>query len=446
MKFKIKLLKDWGEFKADSILEVDEATKKELIDAETAEDYDAILAKQAKDADIKEIVVSAIKEIFPEGANSKADEAGKAGSGAETGTTVEEKMAFKSLGDQLNAVALFKKEGHKESGQRLDAMVKIATAQGLNEAVDSEGGFLVQTDIQADLESIAFETGILAQLALRIPVSATANAHEWMAVKDDNRTDGNRRGGITVKRLHEATAGGGSKPKFERRRMVLEKLEGHYFSTEELLQDVSALTTEVGAWFGEEFGFVMDDEMIRGTGAGEMLGILNSDALVTVAKESGQTLETVNAENVEKMFQQMWPNSVGSGKARWYINQEVQFQLWQMQHTVGTGGLPVFLRPSGIAEAPFGMLLGVPIVVLEQATKLGEVGYIILADFSQYKLVEKGGITSTSSIHVRFLEGETVFKFTMRNNGQPKWRTSLTPANARSGFKVSPFVTLAIRD
>lgn len=40
---------------------------------------------------------------------------------------------------------------------------------------------------------------------------------------------------------------------------------------------------------------------------------------------------------------------------------------------------------------------------LEQYSAVGEVGDIIIADKSQYLLIDKGGINAASSIHVRFL-------------------------------------------
>jgi HK97 family phage major capsid protein len=74
---------------------------------------------------------------------------------------------------------------------------------------------------------------------------------------------------------------------------------------------------------------------------------------------------------------------------------------------------------------------------------LGTVGDIILADFSQYAIVRKGGLNSASSIHVKFLTDEMTFKFSMRVNGKPMWKNVLTPAKGSN--TLSPFVTLQTR-
>jgi len=72
---------------------------------------------------------------------------------------------------------------------------------------------------------------------------------------------------------------------------------------------------------------------------------------------------------------------------------------------------------------------------------LGDIAFL---DASQYILAQKGGIDQASSIHVRFLNDETVLRFVQRIDGQPLWNSPLTPADA-SAATLSPFVFLAVR-
>jgi len=65
-----------------------------------------------------------------------------------------------------------------------------------------------------------------------------------------------------------------------------------------------------------------------------------------------------------------------------------------------------------------------------------------LGDFSQY-LVAEIPAQFLSSIHVRFLNDEGVFRFRFRVDGQPSWSGPITPKN--SSTTESPFVTLAER-
>ena len=171
------------------------------------------------------------------------------------------------------------------------------------------------------------------------------------------------------------------------------------------------------------------------------LGVLNSGALVSVAKESGQALNTVVAENLEKMWARMPAGNLGS--AEWYINMNVWPQLFQLAHDVGTGGVPVFMPPGGLSQAPFGTIFGRPITPIEQCESLGTKGDVLFMDLSEYVLIEKGGIETASSIHVQFVADELTFRFILRTNGQPKLDTTLAPFKGTDN--LSPFVSLDTR-
>jgi HK97 family phage major capsid protein len=232
-----------------------------------------------------------------------------------------------------------------------------------------------------------------------------------------------------------------STPKFRQIDLNLHKLIGLLYSTDELLQDATALESIIMEAFPNVFGFKLDEAIFRGTGVGQPKGIMATGPKVQVAKETGQVAKTIVAENIEKMYARMWTPSLS--KAAWFINQDCWPTIFQLHHVVGTGGVPMFIPSGGLSQAPFGTLLGRPIIPIEQAATVGSVGDITFADFNQYKLIDKGGIASDSSIHVRFEYDESVFRFVMRVDGQPLWATALTPAQGSN--TVSPFITLAAR-
>jgi HK97 family phage major capsid protein len=193
--------------------------------------------------------------------------------------------------------------------------------------------------------------------------------------------------------------------------------------------------------FPEEFGFLVDAAIFSGTGAGQPLGILNSGAVVQVAKEAGQAADTVVAENVSKMWARMWAPSRRTSV--WLINQDVEPQLDLLSVPSGAFGMPVYMPPGGLSEAPYGRLKGRPVMVIEHCETVGDAGDIVLADFSQYLLADKNGVETATSIHVQFLTDETVFRFVYRVDGEPVWNAALTPAKGSN--TLSPFVKLAAR-
>jgi HK97 family phage major capsid protein len=222
--------------------------------------------------------------------------------------------------------------------------------------------------------------------------------------------------------------------------MKLEKLTGLYYATDELLQDAAALTAEVNGWYNEEFAFVCADAVFNGSGAGQPLGILNAPALVTVAQESGQGVDSIVHANLANMYTRMTPSE--RMKAKWYMNNDVWSQLLTLEDSGSTR--PIFMGPGNqIMDAPNGTIYGRPIEVVEHCATLGDVGDIVFASLGRYRMIEKGGVDQTTSIHVRFLQGETAFKFKKRLNGEPRERTAITPANGT--VTTSPFVALATR-
>jgi len=341
------------------------------------------------------------------------------------------KGRFANFGEQLIAVYNAAQPNRPVIDERL-----LNSASGANESVPSDGGFLVQTDFATELLKNAYETGILAPKCKKIPISTNANGLKINALDDSSRANGARWGGIQTYWENEADQLIASKPKFRTMDLSLKKLTGLCYATDELLQDASALQSVITQGFAEEFGFKIDDVILNGTGSGQPLGILNSPALVTVEKENGQT-DKITVENLIKMWSRCWGRS--RSNAVWYINQELEPYLY----TLKVGDKPVYIPAGGLSERPYGTLFGRPVVPLEQCSAAGSVGDIILGDLSQYLLIDKGGINAASSIHVRFLYDESVFRFIYRVDGQPIWNKPITPYKGSS--TLSPFVTLAAR-
>jgi HK97 family phage major capsid protein len=309
--------------------------------------------------------------------------------------------------------------------------------------VDSDGGFLVQSDFTTELLRLTHDTAQLAGRCRHIPIGLNSNRLEAPIIDETSRATGSRWGGIQVYRSHEAGTVTAAKPQFGEFVLKLEKMMGICYVTEENMSDSTQLTAIIQQGFSEEFGFKMDDEVVRGTGVGEMLGVLNSAALISVAKETGQSDYTIEFDNILKMWSRMYarsrPNSV------WVINQECEPQLYAMSMPVGTGGVPVYMPANGISGSPYATLMGRPVIPVEHASALGDVGDIMLLDLSQYLIIDKGGLSAAESVHVKFLYDETAYRFTMRNNGKPIWKTPLTPYKGGSSFTLSPFVALAAR-
>jgi len=127
----------------------------------------------------------------------------------------------------------------------------------------------------------------------------------------------------------------------------------------------------------------------------------------------------------------------------WVVNRDTLPQIVTMSIAIGTGGVLVYMPPTGIAGNIYGTLFGIPVIPIEQCETLGTSGDIMLVDMSQYAMADKGSLKTAASMHVRFEYNEMAFRFTYRADGQPLKTKATTPF--RGADTVSPFVTLATR-
>lgn len=356
---------------------------------------------------------------------------------AEVQQTQGQPTRFRSFGEQMLAVIRA-----EQPGRAVDPRLNTRAVSGMSEGMPSDGGFLVQTDFASELLRRAYETGQLASRCRRIPISGNANGLKINAIDEISRADGSRWGGVRAYWTPEAGDKTNATPSFRQMELSLKKLTGLAYVTDELLSDANALESVLMTAFSEEFGFKLDDAILNGDGAGKPLGVMASPALVSVSKEAGQPADTLQPENIIKMWSRCYNRS--RLNAVWFINQDIEPQLFTLGIQVGTGGSTVYMPPGGLSGQPYGTLFGRPVIPVEQCATLGDKGDILLADLSQYVLIEKGGVQSASSIHVRFVNDESVFRFVYRVDGQPIWHSALTPFKGSSNT-VSPFVTLDAR-
>jgi len=208
--------------------------------------------------------------------------------------------------------------------------------------------------------------------------------------------------------------------------------------TEELLEDAPRLAARLSVKAPAAVRWKLNEAIRYGTGVGQPLGYMNSKALVTVAKESGQTMKLV-AENVANMVSRLLPSSFN--RAHWEINPELLSALMMLK----IGDMPIWTPPStGFNNAPGGFLLGRPIRFTEHARALGTVGDIQLIDpYGYYMPVKQGGLKFAQSMHLKFDTNEQALRWTFRAGGQTKLSKPVAP-NHGSATK-SHFVTLGAR-
>ncbi len=353
----------------------------------------------------------------------------------------EAKKPFANLGEQMVAVI-----GSARPGAAIDPrLLRInAAVTGSNEGVGSDGGFAVQEDFIPGIMEPVYATGEIAKRVTKLPVGPNANGVKFNVVDETSRANGSRWGGLSMAWAGEGVQGSNSKVKLRPVELNLKKLIGLMPLTDELLQDAVAMAALLEKGAQTELTFMVEDAVINGLGTGQPLGILNAGCTVQQAIEASQTIANSPASivaNVSKM-KSRFPASLWGG-AVWLANQELEPTFIQATLGGSSAAFPVYMPAGGLSGAPYATILGKPVVYVDYCAAVGTPGDLILTNLGEYAMIDKGGPQSASSIHLRFDFDETVFRITYRCDGQPIWKTAVTPY--KGSLTRSPFVTLAVR-
>ena len=332
------------------------------------------------------------------------------------------KHGFKSFGDFLNAVK-------NSSVGNVDPRFKNAFYEKHGE----EGGYLVPDEMLSEIKKkVEGDESLLAKTT-QIKVSGNS-----LSFPVDESSPWN--GGVEVYWVGEGrqTTESG-KGKLGMASLKLHKIAALVKVSDELLEDSTALESYIRLKAPTAIVHKLNSAVINGDGVSKPMGILKSGFRVTVAKESGQTADTIVARNVLKMHARLIPGS----KAAWYVNAGCIEQLRIMKDDAGNF---IYVAPgSQLNQSPYGMLLGLPVIpMIGSMPALGDEGDIVLADLSYYhSIVKAGGMQQAVSQHLFFDQNAQAFRFTMRVDGNLPFKT---PVETEFGaYKMSGVITLADR-
>lgn len=348
---------------------------------------------------------------------------------------------FRTFGDYLKKGFRAYQSGNR--GQFIDDVEKSLRGglpkaiQGMSEAVMQDGGVSVIPEFSKTILENVYANNLYD---MTDQYTVGGNSMKFPRNAESSRADGSRGGGIQGFWTDEGATITSSRPKIENFDLKLKKLAVVVYLTDELLEDNAlALEQYVIRKVSEELNFKLGDAIINGNGQGQPLGILNSLCLVSNAKEAGQAATTFVAANAVKMHARRL-NKTGANYV-WLRNQDTTPQFDLLNSPVGTaGGQLIYLPPGGLSGSSYATLYGHPVIDIEFAPTLGTVGDVILANFSDYVTISKGGIQQAESMHIEFLTDQTALRFIFRVDGAPWAKAAVTPfkgSNTQSSFVVT---------
>lgn len=333
---------------------------------------------------------------------------------------------FGSLGEFAQAVRFANPMagGDFRVDDRLSAPSNVHTEQG-----DAAGSFLVPAEYREEIVDLVFgDSDAIMQLIGPEPTSK----NRVQGLGDETTPWGTN--GVQAYWRTEADQMTASKLDLNPRETQLNECYAFVNASEELLEDAPRLTSYLQRKAPSAIRWKAVDAFVWGDGVGKPKGWMDSDALVTVAKESGQAADTIVAENVGKAFSRM----LNPEQAVWLANSDTLPQLMVLE---STSGQPLW-QPN-FAMAPGGMLLGRPIYWTEHADTVGDLGDLQFVNPKGYEAFRKqNGVNFAESIHLFFDYNVRAFRWIFRIGGQP---VLSAPVSGARGASKSHFVAIAAR-
>lgn len=362
---------------------------------------------------------------------------------ARVGVDREATRPFESFGEQLAAII--------DAGTPLGSVDPrlyhhnriYGAATGGSQGDPASGGFVVAPSFAEEIwDGLNADTDNLLNFVDTYPVvgeSMSLNANA-----ETSRANGSRWGGVESYWINEADQLPSSLPKFRDVKVEPQELAVLVYLTNKLLRHAPAtLEQYVRRTAVRECGFKATDAIIRGTGAGTPLGLLNSGSLVTVAKESGQAAATIEQPNISKMWARLHPNARKT--AVWLYNPNCEEQLdslWvEVPNNAGSdtvGGVSALIHNQTLRT-----LKGRPMIAHEACSTLGTEGDLILWSPPSYVAGVRQDVDSQLSMHIRFNHAESALRVIFEVDGQPWLAEAIAPF--KGSDELSTHVSLATR-
>jgi len=371
----------------------------EILDEEgNAVEIDKIVLESAAPAQEEEAAKEANeKSLKALNANTKALNAFNSKSHFSVEAT-EKVVKQHSLGNVLKTVM---SNGNKQ------IVVKAPTTFN-SEAANADGAYLLSDQIYSQVTQPVLEGGIVGRMT-QIPVAGTnlnLLSIPWVAdTLVSTKNLANQGTDYTEKKLAYAQAA-----------IVLDTIGGVVPVSNELLEDAPQVAAQIQT--------ALSSGIQRTVESGIVNQIITSAACIDVARAGAGA---ISEDDIHNMFARLWIGGYDLSKTFWMYHPSCTKDIMDYRDV-----------NTGIDKAPFGTLLGLPLVPTPYAKPLGTEGDLILCDGSKYAVGVKGGTDAKFDVSpdVFFKANSTGFRATMRMAYSPMMLSTITENGYEYGFMV----------
>ena len=396
------------------------------------EQIEASVTQKVKDANIEEELAAVREALATKAPERAADnlslediwDSSKANPAA-VGAQIDGR--FGGFIDYIRGVATLNPRVQRDRDPRLSMLGEHIPASAALTGEEIElGGALVPEEFRSQLMMMALQPTSIRPKATVIPMMSQTLSVP--AIRDKSHSGGTVYGGIHFQWMESGNTIPASDPEFTQIRLIAKLLVGRTDINNTMLMDsFTSLPNLLGMMWPMAHRWSEELAFMRGTGAGQPLGIKQANCLI----DSGDTLSgDFDVGAAANMLSHLLPESYSS--ACWLIHPSILPELVQM--TVGSTSAFQF----DYSQPVPGRLFGLPVIFTEHCDGNGTSGDVFLADWRFYLIGDRQAMSMAASEHNKFPEYQTVFRSVSRLDAQPWMDTALT---LRDGsHMVSPFV------
>lgn len=335
----------------------------------------------------------------------------------------------KSFGDYLLAVK-------RRDTKRLSTVYKsqYETVKDVTVNTGITGGYAVPEEYRSDILQMAVSSSELLSMATIVPVGSMSG--NWPALDQTIATtagsgESSMSAGVGATMREPGEAFTEETPNFTNLQWTVRSVGGYTQVQNEMSADSPlAIESLLRSLFVVAISNKNERNMIRGSGVGEFLGVLNAPCAVGVTPATNNVFAWVDSLSMQSRLKVINPSKVA-----WSIHPSIIPDIGQFETTGGGGVLQANL------QSPLGVnLLGKKIVQSEHQPQANNSGCVILGDWSTYLLFKRNDLIIDFSEHVGFLNGLDTWRFYERSDGKPWLKNSITLADPQGSFTQSTFV------
>jgi HK97 family phage major capsid protein len=318
--------------------------------------------------------------------------------------------------------------------------------RNMAEGAGATGGYATPVLYEAIFFEVAAEQEVLIPYATEKPLGA--REVQYPALNQFTAPVAGQSawfGGVQVFRKGEKTQRTETDIALKKITMVAQDLTALNELSRDLLYDAPGMDAYVIKEIGGAIGWREDWESIQGNGAGQMLGIVNSPAMLLVDRNT-------NSEILYEDVFTMKTRLLGQARdAAWLCHPYTLYQIETLQdpasHFIFVANATVVGMPGmgtvaggGMAYRPAGTLLGWPIFTSEKVPALGNACDLMLVDRKSYWVGRRSGLEIGLSEHFLFDTDQIAIRAKIRNDGKPGQIAPYYLADGSQSNQVSGFV------